>query len=104
MTDKLKNSPAPCNNDLSSVASLQSTCFGGTVSFEVDQSALPDIETLYSRWMSGLGAQAFWRAATSGSYRPDKGLWLPQRRAVAFAHAYLAAWDTGVADGQAALV
>ncbi|HEK0800267.1 TPA: DEAD/DEAH box helicase family protein [Proteus mirabilis] len=90
--------------DVSSVAFLRSTDVGGTVSFEVDQSTLPDIERLYSHSMSGLSSLAFWRAAANGTYRPEKGLWLPQRRAVAFAHAYLAAWDIGVADGQAALV
>lgn len=104
MVDKSKKRSAPSKGDVSSVALLRSTDVGGTVSFEVDQSALPDIERLYSRSMSGLSALAFWRAAASGTYRPDKGLWLPQRRAVAFAHAYLAAWDIGVAGGQAALV
>jgi superfamily II DNA or RNA helicase len=90
--------------DVSSIAALRSKELGGTVSFSVPDGMLPAIDALYRNWVGDLDRFAFWTAAGSGTYRPDKGLWLPQRRAVAFAHAYLAAWDAGVAAGQAALV
>lgn len=41
--------------------------------------------------MEALDRHKFWHAGAKGVYRPQKGLWTPQRRAVALAHAYLAA-------------
>lgn len=74
------------------------------MAFEVDPTRHDAIGELYAPWTAALDAFAFWRAAKGGIYRPESGLWLPQRRAVAFAHAYLAAWKAGAADGQAALI
>ena len=74
------------------------------MAFEVNSSQDSAINELYAPWIATLDAFTFWRAAENGTYRPHNGLWLPQRRAVAFAHAYLAAWKTGIADGQAALI
>ncbi len=108
MGERLKTSGAAAtatsHGDVSSVTALRAAAHGGTVSFGVAEATLPAIDALYQGWVGQLDAFAFWTAAANGTYRPDKGLWLPQRRAVAFAHAYLAAWDAGFAEGQAALV
>ena len=85
--------------DVASLAALRAGALGGAVAFEVDPAQCDSIGELYDPWMATLDAFAFWRAAKSGTYRPENGLWLPQRRAVAFAHAYLAAWKAGAADG-----
>lgn len=89
------------------VADLTALCahsIAGAVAFEVDPTQRKAIANAYAKSIAKLDRYAFWRAAEGGIYRPKKGLWLPQRRAVAFAHAYLAAWDAGAANEQAALV
>jgi superfamily II DNA or RNA helicase len=48
----------------------------------------------------------FWREGEGAEYRPKKGMWRPQRRAVAFAHAYLCArqHEPSAAVREAALI
>lgn len=49
------------------------------------------IAKTYSGATANLAKYKFWSDGDRGGYRPKKGLWLPQRRAVAFCHAYMAA-------------
>ncbi|WP_298826368.1 DEAD/DEAH box helicase family protein [uncultured Piscinibacter sp.] len=44
----------------------------------------------YAQAMVELDKVGFWRKGAKGAYRPKQGLWTPQRRAVALAHAYIA--------------
>lgn len=90
--------------DVASVEALCAHSTAGAVAFEVDSAQRETIARTYAGSIATLDKYAFWRAAEMGVYRPDKGLWLPQRRAVAFAHAYLAAWYAGAANEEAALV
>ncbi|MGE4049959.1 MAG: DEAD/DEAH box helicase [Piscinibacter sp.] len=47
----------------------------------------------FANAMGALDAHQFWRTAEDkGQYRPEGGLWAPQRRAIAVCAAYLGAW------------
>lgn len=94
----------PSKGNVATIEALCAHSTAGAVAFEVDPAQLESIAAAYAGAISQLDKYAFWRAAEIGTYRPEKGLWLPQRRAVAFAHAYLAAWDAGATNEQAALV
>src|SRR5262249_4268348 len=50
-----------------------------------------NVRTQYARHIETLEQFEFWKPAGMGEYRPDRGLWAPQRKAIALAHAYLAA-------------
>ncbi|OQS33812.1 hypothetical protein B0T45_19710 [Chromobacterium haemolyticum] len=67
---------------------------------------LPKVAKEYETAMAALDRHKFWSAGAKGKYRPQKGLWTPQRRAVALAHAYLAARKYAAADAprEAALI
>lgn len=79
---------------------------GGVVSFAVPAADLPRVAKEYKAAMEALDKHKFWLAGAKGGYRPSKGLWTPQRRAVALAHAYLAAWKHAAEDAprEAALI
>ena len=94
----------PSKGDVATINALCAHSTAGAIAFEVDPAKEKPIDHAYAGSIAQLNMYDFWRAAERGTYRPEKGLWLPQRRAVAFAHAYLAAWDAGAANGQAALV
>jgi superfamily II DNA or RNA helicase len=50
----------------------------------------------YAKRIAALEGHGFWKAAeTQGAYRPQAGLWAPQRRAVAVSAAYLVAARAG---------
>lgn len=58
----------------------------------------------YSKSMTALEVHAFWKAAElQSAYRPQNGLWAPQRRAIAVSAAYLAAM-TSAKTGESALI
>ncbi|RVG86212.1 hypothetical protein [Sinorhizobium meliloti] len=88
----------PSKGNVATIKALCAHSTAGAVAFEVDPARDKTIADAYAGSIAKLDMYAFWRAAEKGTYRPDKGLWLPQRRAVAFTHAYLAAWDAGAAD------
>jgi superfamily II DNA or RNA helicase len=63
---------------------------GGSVILEIPSSIRSNVANTYASAMTRLNQFAFWRHGERDAYRPKRGLWLPQRRAVAFAHGYLA--------------
>src|SRR5215813_9162095 len=70
---------------------LRSAGPGGAITLQVDDSKEAVVEKTYREAIAALDQFQFWRAGKTSDYRPKtKGLWLPQRRAVAFAHGYLA--------------
>lgn len=79
---------------------------GGVVSLTVPAADLSRVANEYRTAIAALDRHKFWSAGAKGSYRPSKGLWTPQRRAVALAHAYLAAQKHAAADAprEAALI
>jgi superfamily II DNA or RNA helicase len=73
---------------------LEQLCFatsGGTVTLQIPAEIKSKVDSTYREAMDQLNAFAFWREGAAARYRPKKGLWLPQRRAIAFAHGYLSA-------------
>lgn len=85
---------------------LCATSVGGSITLEVPPADKARIARTYAKAISHLDDFDFWRRSKSGVYRPAHGLWLPQRRAIAFAHGYLSACATAGPDvrPQAALV
>jgi hypothetical protein len=57
----------------------------------LDEEIAQQIATRYAKEIGVYRKFLFWRAGDAGVYRPERSLWLPQRRAVAFAQAYLCA-------------
>jgi hypothetical protein len=70
---------------------LCSATSGGTVTLQIPAEIKSKVDSTYREAMDQLNAFAFWREGAAARYRPKKGLWLPQRRAIAFAHGYLSA-------------
>jgi superfamily II DNA or RNA helicase len=64
---------------------------GGRVTLQIPTAIKSKVESTYCEAIDQLDAFAFWRKDATAPYRPKKGLWLPQRRAIAFAHGYLSA-------------
>ena len=81
--------PIPFRN----LTSLRAPGAAGSLVFEVPPEAWDAVDANYRQRMAALGQRAFW---TNGAevYRPMCGLRAPQRRAVAFVQAYLAARQT----------
>jgi superfamily II DNA or RNA helicase len=79
---------------------------GGTVALNIAPAIRPKVDEAYRDALGRLDRFRFWRDSKRAAYRPMRGLWLPQRRAVAFAHAYLGVrqQQAAGADGEAALV
>ena len=79
---------------------------GGVITFTIPPSDEPPVSADYAAAIAKLDRFQFWRAGASGTYRPERGLWAPQRRAVAFAHAYICAQQHAAqgAAGEAALI
>jgi superfamily II DNA or RNA helicase len=64
---------------------------GGAATLGPDVTRTPGLHAAYAKSITALRGFRFWRAADAGTYRPADGLWMPQRKAVALAHAYLCA-------------
>jgi hypothetical protein len=62
---------------------------GGVIVLNIPQLLRPAVHETYRKAMKALARHRFWSDGGKAQYRPEKGLWLPQRRAIAFAHAYL---------------
>ncbi|WP_238213612.1 DEAD/DEAH box helicase [Caballeronia novacaledonica] len=71
---------------------------GGVVTLTIAAAERSKVAKTYRKAMEDLDALKFWRDGSKGGYRPKRGLWMPQRRAVALAHAYLAARRHTAAD------
>lgn len=73
-------------------AILASLSAGGGGTVLLNQDVLQDaaISKDYLRSIRALEKYPFWTAGAQGAYRPGTGLWAAQRKAVAFALAYLA--------------
>jgi len=83
---------------IATLAALRGPGEGGRASISVPDEAEAAIAAAYRSRIADYGKQPFWSLG-AGEYRPERGLRLPQRRAVAFAQAYLAA--RGVAQARA---
>lgn len=79
---------------------------GGVVSLTVPAADRANIATEYEKAMEALDKHKFWLQGAKGPYRSARGLWTHQRRAVAFAHAYLVSRKHAAADAprEAALI
>src|SRR5262245_21759671 len=71
------------------IEQLIASSSGGTVILNIAAEIRPKVERTYRGAIEQLDQYRFWRNGTRSAYRPTRGLWVPQRRAVAFAHAYL---------------
>ena len=76
---------------LQTLEDLTSRAPGGTATLGPGVDRTPALESAYKASITALQKFPFWRAAETGTYRPETGLWLPQRKAVALAQAYLCA-------------
>lgn len=95
-------------NDFSRIATLADLCkpgLGGQASISVPEAAKAAVDEVYRSRIADYAKYSFWKLG-DGKYRPAQGLRLPQRRAVAFAQAYLAARKVPLANakGEAALI
>ncbi|MBK0116113.1 MULTISPECIES: DEAD/DEAH box helicase [unclassified Delftia] len=80
---------------------------GGVVKLKVPLTAdRAKVAQEYEKAMVALDDHEFWFEGAEDSYRSDRGLWTPQRRAVALAHAYLASRKHAASDAprEAALI
>ena len=64
---------------------------GGLVTLKFPIAQKFELDAAYQKSIKALDKFDFWNTGPAVDYRPNKGLWLPQRRAVAFVHAYMAA-------------
>jgi hypothetical protein len=89
-----------------SLKTLREETVGGRISLAIEPDLEGAVAAALAQNNSELGRFEFWRAASPSNYRPALGLWLPQRRAVQFALAYVAARIAGDrnASHEAALV
>lgn len=90
-----------------SIRSAMGNGVGGSVSFATvfDEAVMAIASEQFDAVLAELATLGFWTAATDDNWRPEAGLWLPQRRAAEFAQAYLACCAaTGAAAPEAALV
>lgn len=77
---------------------------GGRVALD-RQILTASVRKAYDGLLRPLRARDFWQAAVeSNAYLPPKGLWAPQRRAIALSAAYLAARREYAVDEEAALI
>ncbi|WP_158918704.1 DEAD/DEAH box helicase [Caulobacter sp. S45] len=85
--------------------SLLGTNNVGRVVFDIPEAAREDVAAAYHQRIAALGQYRFWMEGAE-VYRPPVGLRAPQRRAVAFVQAYLAARATPQAgvEREAALI
>lgn len=82
--------PGTATSDYATIGSLLAAAPGGKALLGEDYLNDAVIERDYRRAIRALSDFPFWTAGATGNYRPTTGLWAPQRKAVAFAHAYLA--------------
>jgi superfamily II DNA or RNA helicase len=90
-----------------SVRTLEQLCtasLGGTVTLQITPQIRSKVSKTYSDAIGELDIFEFWRKGEASDYRPEQGLWLPQRRAVAFAHAYLSVRQHQSSGEEAALI
>jgi type III restriction/modification enzyme restriction subunit len=89
-----------------SIDTLCATAIGGAVILTIPKEIEAGVGRSYSDAMRQLDRFEFWREGKTAPYRPARGLWLPQRRAIAFAHAYLFSrqYATPGAINEAALI
>jgi hypothetical protein len=76
------------------VGTLDQLCAGdrgGSIVLNISKEIRANVAKTHREAMIELDGLGFWRDSAAGTYRPKRGLWLPQRRAIAFAHAYLSA-------------
>jgi hypothetical protein len=71
----------------------------GSLVFDLPDAAQAAVDANYRARLAVLGQWGFWTEAAA-NYRPAQGLRAPQRRAVAFVQAYLAARQTPEANAQ----
>jgi hypothetical protein len=71
----------------SALQTFHETRVGGVVTLALEPGLEAAAALAYDTEMAKLDAFAFWQAATADNYRPERGLWFPQQRAVAFAQA-----------------
>jgi hypothetical protein len=90
---------------IATLAALRGSGDGGRASISVPDAAEATVAAAYRARIADYAKQSFWNLG-DGGYRPERGLRLPQRRAVAFAQAYLAARSVpqARAEGEAALI
>lgn len=75
-----------------SISDLVNGPAGGKAILNLKPREVPAIGQLHSSTLNELMSYEFWRRSVDqGQYRPDRGLWLPQLRAISFGNAYLAA-------------
>ncbi|MFL6262873.1 MAG: DEAD/DEAH box helicase [Thermoanaerobaculia bacterium] len=86
------------------VEELRSAKLGGTVALNVSPEIRTEVDRIYGAAIHNLDHFGFWRDGSTAEYRPKRGLWLPQRRAIAFAHAYLSTCHVQGSAREAALV
>lgn len=92
------------NGFVASMASLRADTHGGTIALDAPDDVLQSAEPGYDAAIAELGQYKFWAKGGKAGYRPGRGLWLPQRRAIAFLHAYLSVCKTDPTMREAALV
>ncbi|MBI1198540.1 MAG: DEAD/DEAH box helicase [Phenylobacterium sp.] len=71
----------------------------GRLVFDIPQVAREEVDKRYRERIATLGRHVFWTEGAA-DYRPARGLRAPQRRAVAFVQAYLAARATPMAEAE----
>lgn len=77
---------------------------GGTAILNLSPKIKSKTSQAYATVIRQLERFSFWRESKNTEYRPERGLWRPQRRAVAFAHAYLCASQQEASVREAALI
>lgn len=77
--------------NVQTIDDLRQARLGGLVTLKFEDRRKAELEAGYKQSLKPLDKFKFWKSDGSVEYRPKKGLWLPQRRAVAFVHAYIAA-------------
>jgi hypothetical protein len=82
------------SDSLQTIEQLRSGESGGVITLNVEAETEQDATERYQSAISKLRSFDFWLRSENAPYRPDRGLWLPQRRAIAFANAYLSVTQT----------
>ena len=91
-------------DSLGTLDRLCSSTRGGIVTLNIESQFAVKAKARYRAAIARLDEFGFWRRGEGAPYRPVKGLWLPQRRAVAFAHGYLSAIRGSAHAKEAALI
>ena len=92
----------PCK--VQTIDELTADRLGGTAIVNLSPTIKAKTFQAYATAIRKLDRFNFWRESKNAEYRPEQGLWRPQRRAVAFAHAYLCAWQQEEGVREAALI